>query len=310
MGQEAGQYLGIGGCVALRAGLNVTLAEGRLEVTLEAIHVTLLNEKGCEMKKQPVARSIVAGAGLTGVLAAATDSKAVQKQIITVVAFGDSITAATHQVPDARWPEMLRRALQDSFPECVMKVINAGVGGNTSRQGLRRIDQDVLKHAPDFVLVEFGGNDATPETARHVSFEEFTNNLFQIRTKVAERNNGRVIMLTFSPIVDEWLSSYKYELYRRNGGGDAYHEHYRKLTRQFAQEHGIPLADIDKALRVEMSQHNKSEYILSDGVHLTVQGNKVVADVVLGVLRSEIGKFLNQRASTNKPAVDVALGRP
>lgn len=239
-----------------------------------------------------------------GGLAAATGSKMAQKQHITVVAFGDSITAATHQVPDARWPEILRRALSDRFPECVVKVINAGVGGNTSREGLRRMDQDVLKHAPDFVLVEFG-NDATPEPARHVSFEEFTNNLSQIRARVAERNNGQVIMLTFPPIVDQWHSQYKNEFYRRNGGKDAYQEHYRKLTRQFAQEHGLRLADIDKALREEMSRHDRDDYILPDGIHLTTRGNKVVADAILGVLNAEIGKFLNPESSTNKPIANT-----
>jgi lysophospholipase L1-like esterase/photosystem II stability/assembly factor-like uncharacterized protein len=224
--------------------------------------------------------------------AAATDFKMARKQTIMVVAFGDSITAATQQAPDDRWPEILGRALQDSFPECIIKVINAGVGGNTSREGLRRMEQDVLKHAPDFVLVEFGGNDNTSEPARHVSFEEFTNNLAQIRKNVTERNNGRLIMLTFPPVVDEW---------RPAGGEDAAVELYRNLARQFAQEHGLPLADIDKVLRKKMSQdgYHKAEYILRDGVHLTAQGNKVVADAVMGILSAEIGKLLNQRASTN-----------
>jgi lysophospholipase L1-like esterase len=40
------------------------------------------------------------------------------------------------------------------------EFINAGVGGNTVINLLRRVDADVIAHAPDAVLVMVGGNDA------------------------------------------------------------------------------------------------------------------------------------------------------
>jgi lysophospholipase L1-like esterase len=215
-------------------------------------------------------------------------------EAITIVAFGDSITHAGRQILEDRWPEILRRALQERFSECRITMINAGVGGNTSREGLRRIDQDVLIHDPHFVTVEFG-NDMTPDPARHVSLEEFTKNLSQIRTKVAERNNGRVVMLTFPPTVDQWTSSPDDEFYKRNGGADACEGRYRDLTREFARTHGVPLADIDLALRKEMSVRGPGEFILNDGVHLTTRGNHVVAELLLAVLSPEIESFLTRR---------------
>jgi lysophospholipase L1-like esterase len=81
-----------------------------------------------------------------------------------------------------------------------------------------------------------------------------------------------------------------------NGGQDAYQEKYRNLTRQFAKENGLPLADIDKALRTEISRHETSEFILPDGVHLTDRGNRIVADVVLAALTMEVSKFLSSAA--------------
>ena len=213
------------------------------------------------------------------------------KQTIMIVAFGDSITQAAHQVPEDRWPEVLKRAIQERFPECSIRVINAGVGGNTSREGVRRLEQDVLAHNPDFVLVEFS-NDATPEPERHVSFEEFAANLDLIKTKVEEGGKGRVIMLTFTPIIDRWHSHYNHEFFKRNGGQDAYQENYREMSRQFARTRGVPLADVDRAMRKEIAVHGPAEYILNDGVHLTARGNQVVAEVVLEVLRTEIENFL------------------
>lgn len=210
---------------------------------------------------------------------------------IRVVAFGDSITQASHQVPEARWPALLNQAIQLRFPECLITIINAGVGGNTTREGMQRIEKDVLAHDPDFVLAEFG-NDSTPEPARHVTFEEFTANLDTIRTKTAERNNGRLILLTFPPIVDAWHCWTTDEYFKKNGGPDACQEHYRKLTRQFAQAHRLPLADIDKSLRQAMAKDGPGEYILPDGVHLTTRGNQVVADTILPVLSEEIHIFM------------------
>ena len=99
-----------------------------------------------------------------------------QKRPVRIVAFGDSITAATHQELRDRWPEILRHALVERFPACAIEMTNAGVGGNTSREGLRRFKQDVLPHKPHFVSVEFG-NDMTPDRDRHVSLQEFVANL-------------------------------------------------------------------------------------------------------------------------------------
>ena len=96
---------------------------------------------------------------------------------LTIVAFGDSITQAKEVAPEKRWPELLRAALQARMPGRGFAVVNAGVGGNTSREGLARIERDVLAHRPDWVLVEFGGNDATHDPARHVPPDEFAANM-------------------------------------------------------------------------------------------------------------------------------------
>lgn len=60
------------------------------------------------------------------------------ERTITIVAFGDSIARAARQVPEDRWPEVLKRTLQEHFPECGITVINAGVGGGGVPLGTRR----------------------------------------------------------------------------------------------------------------------------------------------------------------------------
>ncbi|MBU4200234.1 MAG: hypothetical protein KKG09_02340 [Verrucomicrobia bacterium] len=206
-----------------------------------------------------------------------------KKSGITIVAFGDSITTATRQTEDQRWPELLKHQLTGRFPDVQWTVINAGVGGNTSREGLARIDADVIRHRPDYVLVEFGGNDATPDPSRHVSLEEYENNLTLIQSNI-ERVSARSLLLTFPPIIDRWHTHHQHPFYREAGGQDAYIEAYRRVTREFAARNRLVLADIDLALRRYIDQNHPETIILPDGVHLTDKGNCAVADCVFDAL--------------------------
>lgn len=211
---------------------------------------------------------------------------------VTIVAFGDSITEASHQPIETRWPEMLRLALQNHFPQTHLTIINAGVGGNTSREGLARIAQDVLRYNPQFVIAEFG-NDATPDRERRVSFDEFTANLGVIKQTVTARANAQLILLVFPPIIDAWhTAAFPFLTGWRDGGQDAFQENYRELTRRFGATHQVPLVDIDRALRNAMAKDGPEEYILPDGVHLTAQGNRLVAEMVMQVLAEELANWL------------------
>ena len=138
------------------------------------------------------------------------------------------------------------------------------------------------------MTVEFG-NDGTWEDERRVSLEEYEANFNLIRTKVTEASNGRLVVLPFTPIVDPWNQFYDKEFFKQQGGLDVFAERYREVTRAFARRHGLPLADIDRALRREMAAQGTESCILPDGVHLTGRGNQVVAKTVFDVLVTEIG---------------------
>lgn len=207
---------------------------------------------------------------------------------VVVVGYGDSITLAKRQEPQNRWLTLLKVHLERAFPARVFEIINSGAGGNTSREGLARIERDVLDRHPDWVLVEFGGNDATPVKERHVSFEEYDRNLHAILTRIREATNARVVLLTFPPIIDEWHAFGSRDAFNEWDGPDAYVEEYRKITRRFAEHHGLILADIDKDLRKVEQTEGRGTCILRDGVHLTARGNAVVAEAVFAVLKTEL----------------------
>src|SRR5258707_1003873 len=74
-----------------------------------------------------------------------------------VVFLGDSLTAGLGLPADQAYPALLARGLSgDGF---AIRVINAGVSGDTTAGGLRRLRWLLAQH-PAVVVVGLGGNDA------------------------------------------------------------------------------------------------------------------------------------------------------
>jgi acyl-CoA thioesterase-1 len=76
---------------------------------------------------------------------------------ITIVAFGDSLTAGYGLKANESFPAQLQMALRDKGYK--VTVVNAGVSGDTTADGLRRLDW-ALQPKPDGVILELGANDA------------------------------------------------------------------------------------------------------------------------------------------------------
>ncbi|MGI9360221.1 MAG: arylesterase [Parasphingorhabdus sp.] len=76
-----------------------------------------------------------------------------------ILAFGDSLYAGYGLAPDEGLVPELQKALTDAGHD--VRVHNAGVSGDTTAAGLRRLDfvLDSLPRKPDLVLLGLGGND-------------------------------------------------------------------------------------------------------------------------------------------------------
>lgn len=84
-----------------------------------------------------------------------------------IVALGDSITAGLGVAADEAYPALLEvRLRRDGY---AYRVVNAGVSGDTTAGGLRRVDW-VLRAQPEIVIVALGANDGlrgqSPKTTR------------------------------------------------------------------------------------------------------------------------------------------------
>jgi acyl-CoA thioesterase-1 len=73
-----------------------------------------------------------------------------------VVALGDSLTAGLGVAVEEAWPALVdARLRREGYP---YRVVNAGVSGDTTAGGLRRVDW-VLRSRPDVAVVALGAND-------------------------------------------------------------------------------------------------------------------------------------------------------
>ena len=97
---------------------------------------------------------------LAAIVAAATPAAAQPAgagRPLKIVALGDSLTAGLGLPAEAAFPARLQRAL--SRTGLAVEVANAGVSGDTSADGLARLDWSVPDDA-DAVILELGANDA------------------------------------------------------------------------------------------------------------------------------------------------------
>ena len=105
-----------------------------------------------------------------------------------ILAFGDSLTNGfgTGNPQKESYPARLE-ALSGQ------PVVNAGVNGETTAEGLRRIDTLLWRHRPGLTLLCLGGNDIL----QRVSEERIRNNLEKIICKI--QASGSAVLLIAVP---------------------------------------------------------------------------------------------------------------
>ena len=217
---------------------------------------------------------------------------------ITIVGLGDSITAAKAMADEEkRWLRVLEAKLCTAFPSIAFKVVNAGAGGNSAREAMARLDRDVLAHSPDFVILQFGGNNNDPgRPERRVPPDEFNALLARFRDSLPPQTRG--VVVTFPPVYRHSHAYWKNPDYRdylleseRRGMGLA---DYVRMTREFAQANGYPMYDCHAELTALAERDGWQTYTRPDGVHLTAAGNRALAAGVFGVLEPLIAAEVEQ----------------
>lgn len=174
-----------------------------------------------------------------------------------IVAFGDSLTAGLGVRVDQSYPAQLQRRL-DSLGYHY-RVINAGVSGDTTAGGLRRVSW-ILSSKPELVILELGANDGL----RGLRIEETHNNLRQIVQRLQE---ARVLVV---------LAGMKLP---PNYGQD-YTTQFEAMYQALAREYQIQFIPFFLEGVGGTSSFNQA-----DGIHPTGEGYHIVVENLLKVLK-------------------------
>jgi lysophospholipase L1-like esterase len=150
---------------------------------------------------------------------------------LKVIAYGDSITAGgeASRVELEYTPRWIREVLKPKFPNSEITFENGATGGDTTAQGVQRLEQKVLTRSPDLVLIAFGMND---NNVSGVPLAQFQHNLRGMIADIRRRTGAEVILLSTFPPNPEWhFNSHQMQS-------------YAKATKDVAAEVNAPYADV------------------------------------------------------------------
>ncbi len=213
-----------------------------------------------------------------------------------IVMFGDSTTAPRGSLKV--YATRVEAALQSVGS--TLSVFNSGIGGNTTRDALKRLQTDVLKYQPRLVVMQFGINDSAvnvwqkpPATEPRVPLAEYLSNLRRM-IAAAQEAKAKVILMTTNPL--RWTPKLK-DLYGKppynpaaeDGFDSATLAGYNEALRKLAAELKVPLVDVRAAYPEFAAKHQTTiEGMLLDGMHPNDLGQQLVAELLLPAIRAEL----------------------
>ena len=185
--------------------------------------------------------------------------RAASGQPITVGFLGGSITQGSlASRPEYCYAARVYRWWQESFPLSEITFINAGIGGTTSQFGAARVEEDLLKYKPAFVLTEFSVND---ENTPH--FQETYEGLIRRILKT-----GTALMLMNNVCYDTGYSAEEVHL-------------------EIARHYSLPSVSMKSTLYAALQRgelHNRD--ITPDDLHPNDLGHELVAKGICHLLET------------------------
>lgn len=175
-----------------------------------------------------------------------------------ILFFGDSLTAGYGLDPEEAFPSLVEQQLVQTGRK--IKVVNAGLSGETSAGGLSRIDW-ILRQPIDVFILELGANDGL----RGLPLEETRKNLQAILNKVKAKNPKAKILLTGMMVPPNM--------------GKEYSDGFKKIYPDLAKANQATLMPF---LLEGVAGNEKLNQ--ADGIHPNAEGHKIVAENLIKVL--------------------------
>lgn len=177
-----------------------------------------------------------------------------------VLFFGDSLTAGYGLSPEEAFPALIEKNITKSGKK--VKVVNAGLSGETSAGGLSRIDW-ILRQPVDVFVLELGANDGL----RGLPLDQTRTNLQGIISKVKGKYPTAKLVLAGMMVPPNM--------------GENYSNEFKKIYPDLAKKNGATLIPF---LLENVAGNEKLNQ--ADGIHPNTEGHKLVAE--------HVGKFIEK----------------
>jgi lysophospholipase L1-like esterase len=202
---------------------------------------------------------------------------------ISIGVFGGSITAGTWaSTPDKRWANLVTDWWKEKFPKAKFKLVNAGFGGTGTDIGTFRVQNELLKYNPDFVVVEFAVNDAGRDSTYAKEMMEGI-----VRQILQDSAHSAILMLMLK------MEDGKNE--------QVYHK-------EIANYYHLPIvSEVDSIDALVAKDGLKLHDIYKDGVHPNDIGMKYITSLITNKLNSIL---LNLPVENKLPKIDNILPKP
>jgi lysophospholipase L1-like esterase len=185
-------------------------------------------------------------------------AKAQRGEKVTVAVIGGSITqGAKATKPELRYGNLVADWWRKAFTNAQIEFVNAGVGATGSNFAALRAQRDLLSHAPDFVVVEFGVNDGNTQ-----AFAETLEGL--LRQILKQPNQPAVVQLFMM----------------HQGGGNAQEWHSK-----VGAHYSLPIVSFRDALWPEIKAGRLAwDAVMADEVHPNDPGHACASAFVTHLL--------------------------
>lgn len=204
------------------------------------------------------------------------------KDSINIVTFGASTVEG---VKGVGFQAMLKSNFENCYTNKVVDITNQGIGGQTTIQGLLRID-NAVKDRTGFIVISMGINDALAITSGKGSLAETEANMRQL-IAISLKQKLLPILCTLQNVDDRNNPT----LATSNSNIRALNAIYRRL----ATEYKIYLADVNAAMRRDFT-------LYQDAFHPNARGYRLISYVIFDAINKAIfDKFLMFVVSQNYP---------
>ena len=172
----------------------------------------------------------------------------------------------------------------------IAQVINEGVGGNTTKDLLVRIDRDVIDLNPDLVIVMVGTNDML-NSRKMVSYSDYTSNL-ELLVKKMLYADCKVILMSPPPVDSVYLFT-RHERSLFTQAPNVKIDSVGMIAATVAKLHNAFFFDLNAQFKdLNLPRHNEDLFInnernsgKTDGVHPTALGYQFIAENVFLFLK-------------------------